>query len=193
LIPYNPQVWFLSGQFELQTGNWEAAWRHWRRSLECSNEYQAEILAEAGKYLEPGQMAEQILPDNPALLWSVWESWEDRGEDVRRPLLERALALLARRPLPLSNPDLLLKARTLEQLGRPEAALAAVEELVDRAPDQVSWRLELAQLLVKQGRLEQARRELRLILFLQPNHGTAQALQREVVDRLVESKKTRSQ
>ena len=193
LIPYNPEVWFLSGQWELHTGHKEAAWRHWRRSLECSEKNLAEILAEAGQYLQPGELAERVLPDKPALLWAVWEAWEDREEEVRRPLLERSLALLANKPPPLSSPDLLLRARTLQQLGQGEEALATFEELVERAPDKVPWRLELAQLLVKQGRLKQARRELRLILMWQPNHEAARALQREVFDRLEKGEGTKSQ
>ena len=50
-----------------------------------------------------------------------------------------------------------------------------------RSPGQLEWRYEFAQVLHEQGRLEEARRELRLLLQQHPDHQPAVELHRDVV------------
>jgi O-antigen ligase/tetratricopeptide (TPR) repeat protein len=185
LAPYDARLWFVSGAQELQEGDAERAWRSWRRSLECSDDHLEEIVARARRRLRPEALAESVLPDDPELIYRAALLLEP---DDQAPLLLRAVDLLRDRPGEPTDDRLLIEARSLTRLGRTAEAVSAFDRLAARSPRRDDWRYEYAQALREQGRLEDARRELRLLLAHQPGHRAAAELQREVVRRLSEER-----
>jgi Flp pilus assembly protein TadD len=183
LLPYNAEVWFLSGAMELQQGERERAWRSWRRSLGCSAEHLEDILARSRKHLSPEAIVALVLPDDPELLYEAALKLAGEGENAKRPFLRRAVELLRERPGEAKDEALLLEARALVRLNRAEEALPAFERLAARSPRDVGWRYEFAQALHERGRLDEARRELRALLQQQPEHRRGKELYQEVLRR----------
>jgi tetratricopeptide (TPR) repeat protein len=183
LLPYNAEVWFLSGAMELQQGERERAWRSWRRSLGCSAEHLEDILARSRKHLSPEAIVTLVLPDDPELLYEAALKLAGEGENAQRPFLRRAVELLRERPGEPKDEALLLEARALVRLNRAEEALPAFERLAARSPRDVGWRYEFAQVLRERGRLDEARQELRSLLQQQPEHRRGKELYQEVLRR----------
>jgi Flp pilus assembly protein TadD len=183
LLPYNAEVWFLSGAMELQQGERERAWRSWRRSLGCSAEHLEDILARSRKHLSPEAIVALVLPDDPKLLYEAALKLAGEGENAQRPFLRRVVELLRERPGEPKDEALLLEARALVRLNRAEEALPAFERLAARSPRDGDWRYEFAQALHERGRLDEARRELRSLLRQQPEHRRGKELYQEVLRR----------
>jgi O-antigen ligase/Flp pilus assembly protein TadD len=185
LMPYDARVWFVSGAHELREGKSEQAWRSWRRSLECSDEFLEEIVTRCREHLAPEALVDSVLPGDPELVYQAALLLETEDQP---PLLERAVALARTEPNDGKDDLLLLEARALMRLGRTADAADAFGRLAARSPGRVEWRYEFAQALHELGRLDEARRELRLLLQQQPDHRPAAELYRQVVRRLSEER-----
>jgi O-antigen ligase/tetratricopeptide (TPR) repeat protein len=183
LLPYSAEVWFLSGAMELQQGECAQAWLSWRRSLYCSAEHLEEILVRSRKHLSSEKIVALVLPSDPELLYEAALKLAGEGENAQRPFLRHAVALLQERLGEPTDESLLLEARALMRMHRPEEALPAFERLAARSPRDVDWRYEFAQVLHEQGRLDEARRELRVLLQQQPEHRRGKELYQEVLRR----------
>jgi tetratricopeptide (TPR) repeat protein len=190
LRPSDPELWYFAGVQEIQDGRPDEAWQSWRRSLECSGRYLPEILDRGAKLLPPADLVNKVLPDRPDLLLAVASQLYPQPEALaqRRPFLEKALALLANRPDLMKAKDLQVKASIHRSLGQPEEALAAYREALAREPQQVGWRYEFAKLLYQQGRLQEARHELLIILGQQAGHAQARELFEAVTREMAEKK-----
>ena len=169
--PVNPYVWYWCGRLEWGDEQTEQACDSWLRCLELSDHYLPDILDASSLRPNREDVAQNLLPARPETPQSA---------AGRRLFLEQALRQLEARPAPPAGPDLHLKAIFLKSLGRPNDAAAAYEELLLREVGQVEWRVEYAQLLYEQGRLQDARRELLTVLAQQPTHAGARALLGEV-------------
>jgi Flp pilus assembly protein TadD len=103
-----------------------------------------------------------------------------------RPCFERALGLLSRGEQ-LTAEDWRLKARLLIALEQPAEAVKAYETALAAKPAEAEWHYELAALLYRQGRLDEASREARTALSLRPGHPAAEQLQQEIHNRIAEA------
>jgi tetratricopeptide (TPR) repeat protein len=97
-------------------------------------------------------------------------------EEGRRPFLERALALLEKRPPPLVPADLHLKGSIHRALGQPDEAVVAYRAALDQQPLELDWRYDHAEALFERGRFQESSQELRKIVMMQPEHGRARKL-----------------
>jgi hypothetical protein len=185
VVPYSAQIWYLSGLHELEAGDRDGAWASWRRSLECSGEYVREIVARSRRHLEAGEIAERVVPDDPALLYEAGQALEELGGDGG-PLFAAALAALERPGAARSPPALLLLARLHRRFGHADEARRAYEDLLATPGRQSGYRLEFARLLFEQGRLQESRRELSLLLDDEPGNSEARELYRNVIHRIAE-------
>jgi tetratricopeptide (TPR) repeat protein len=178
----DPELWFVVGQQELLDDQPDQAWRSWRRCLELSGDYLPEIVSMSAVRLGPREMVAKVLPDRPDLLVQAADLLYPTPEAAaeRQPFMEKALDLLRRQPGPLRAEDLHLRAVAHAALGRTREAVADYQAALSQGPRQVAWRYELAQLLYRDGRLSDARRELEQILKQQPDHPPARELLRSV-------------
>jgi tetratricopeptide (TPR) repeat protein len=180
--PSDAEVWYLAGAQAWLEGRAESATEDWRCSLACSDRYFREMLVLVRGRLEPRAIV-GFLPDNPHLLFAAAEIIPDR-----RPFLEKALSLLDRQAEPLKAEDLYLRGQICRQLDRPKEALASCHAAVVQEPRQVAWRYDYAELLVQQGRWNEAREELNALLGLDGNHAQARTLLNQVSQALTESR-----
>lgn len=176
LLPHEGQIWFLSGMQELEEGKSEQAWQSWRRSLVCSPQLLGTILDRSQGHLEPQEVIHRILPDDSGLLFEAAMHHAKRQEDAGTPFLEKALQLLEGRRTRLTTASLAMKANIHQRLNQSLKALETYRELVGRDPGQWAWRMELARLLYENGRLQESRRELRVLLDEQPRNQAAKNL-----------------
>jgi O-antigen ligase len=191
LAPTDPDVWYLCGQQELLLDKApEQAWVSWRRSLEFGEGRLPEILVASAEHLSPLEISQKILPDRPSLLIQAAGLLFPTPEDAarRQPLLERALAVLEANPESHSPEELHTKAELLVRLGHSESAVSAYQAALAEKPLQFEWRYGLAKTLFDLGRLQDSRRELRLILGQQPKHAAAGALENEIARAIAEGR-----
>jgi len=185
VVPYSAQIWYLSGLHELEAGDCDRAWANWRRSLTCSGEYLREIIGRSRRHLDAREIAERVVPDDAALLYQGGEMLDAQGDDGG-PLFAAALAALERPGAARTPPSLLLKSRLHHRFGHADEARRAYEELLAAPGWQPGWRLEFARLLAEQGRLQDSRRELTLLLDSEPGNSEARELYRQVMRRIAE-------
>ncbi len=182
VLPYDARVWYLSGVQEAADGRREPAWQCWRRSLECSDRFLGPILEEGIRTSSSEEVAERLLPDQPALLLQAGALLEARPDPPAspRPFLEKGVRLLGAWAT-LSTEELRAKAHACRSLGQVAEARQAYEDLLARAPDQPAWRYEFAQMLYEAGQLDEARRQLVVLLRAEPANGPARDLYQTVV------------
>jgi predicted Zn-dependent protease len=129
--------------------------------------------------------------DLTAVTPKIGEPQVVEAAEQRRVFLEKALDLLT----PTATQDAFVwstKARIHTLLKQPSEALATYEAGLARQPDQIASRYEYAALLFGQGRMQDARRELSIVLGQQPNHSDAKSLI-EHVGRAIAAGKDRPQ
>lgn len=185
LLPGDAAAWFLFGQQELLAETPKAAWQSWRYCLQLSDSHLAGILDVASERLSPPQLLQSVLPDRPEVLLAAaihrYPATDQREAgplpmDERRLILEHALRLLESSSDSLTAAQGRIKARLLQEMGEPVAALTAYRFALEREPQQTEWRFEMAQLLANQGQEHEATQEVRRVLARQPGHAGARQL-----------------
>lgn len=178
LRPTYAPVWYLAGEQDFADGRFDLAWRNWRQALTLADEHLGPILSRARTRLGIDELLGRVLPDNPERLLKAATALypQDQDRPLRRPLLEKALALATR---PQGSPraeDYRLQAQILLALARPSDAVRAYQSAVALGPRHLDWRMQLAELLYTQGRLPEAREQLAVILTANARHREAGVL-----------------
>jgi tetratricopeptide (TPR) repeat protein len=182
LAPDDPSTWYQCGIVQRADREGDASLESWRRCLRLSDLYLGVVLDRCSWDCTTEQLLRQVLPDRPKLLAAAgWHLYPD-PEDIalRRPFMEKALAVLDRQACPLPAEDLHLKAVVLRSLGRHAEAFEAYQAALVRAPQQVEWYFEVAEMLHEQDRDPEARTFLLLALERQPDHRRARSLLNEI-------------
>jgi O-antigen ligase/tetratricopeptide (TPR) repeat protein len=186
LAPAEPWLWYQSGRLALTDGRQADAWAAWRRSLALSSKLLPQILEESRRHLDTAGLVRAVLPDRPELLLEAAQALPAAAESDRRPILERALAILKRAGAPLTATDLYRRATIRRALGDSPGALEDYRAALLIEPARSAWRYEHAVLLVEQGRFEEAHEEVLTILALEPASPQARALLDRVARGLAE-------
>jgi O-antigen ligase len=175
LDPMDPEIWYQSGLAESRDWAWQRTWRDWRRSLELSDRFLEPILERSSIRLGPRELVELILPPRPRVLAAAAAFLYSQSRDAagRREFLEAALATITNPNEAPSSEDAHARAWMLASLARSAEAMALYREALTRDPLQSGWRYEFAVLLHEQGRLQDARSELRAVLDQQPENTRA--------------------
>lgn len=185
LRSFDPYVWFQCGMQEWLDEQYETALYSFRRCLELPNgsPYFLPILEQVATHRSAEEFLTRVVFNQPGYLFigalRIYPKPED--EPLRRPHLERAVALLRRKdPAELTAADWRLKALILQELKQFAEAESCFLQALYRAPREHSWRLELARLYLEQGQFGKARTAVDAVLTMQPNHAAA----RELADQL---------
>src|SRR5262249_2301958 len=139
------------------------------------------VLDAAARHLDAAAVLDRVLPDRAGVLYAAGLHLYPDGqrEAERRPFFERALAVLEAEPAPAAA-GLRLRGPLCRAPGRPDEAAAALAAALRREPGKADWHFELAGVLAEQGRLDQAREELEILLGRHPGHSPARELLRAV-------------
>ncbi|MEM6778960.1 MAG: O-antigen ligase family protein [Planctomycetota bacterium] len=181
LHPTQPDLSFLVGRFEVEQNGLQSALPPWRDSLESSLSHLDEILTLASRSVPAEEFIDDLMPDDPVV---TLESAERLEGNAREQLLERTLALLRDPGQTNRNfkPGQIqeLRSRALSGLGRDDEAIAAIRRAINQQPDNLTWRLRLADMCIQADRLDEATREVRIALTMNPRNRTAESLQDEI-------------
>jgi tetratricopeptide (TPR) repeat protein len=182
LMPYDPVLRYLCGREYLEREP-ARAYASWRRSLDMSDLCLDSILEYSAQRLEPKVLMDRVLPARPRLLFrAAFRLYPGVGGKARRrAFLERALALLEEPTGPRGSEDFFFKALAHQDLDQPDRAVAAFREALARNPSEAGWRFQLARLLFRQRRLDEARRELRRVVAEQPENREAREFLRTLL------------
>jgi tetratricopeptide (TPR) repeat protein len=171
VLSSDPELYYLAGSLELANGDRARAMASWRRSLDLSDAFQKPIVERARGVLTDEELLGQVLPDRPGQLYAAAAQLHPESDAPgRRPFYEKALALLGEPGAARTAADFHLKAVLQDALDQPDEAVASYETAVGRAPQETEWRCEFVRLLRRQGRLEEARRQVRSVLADRPDH-----------------------
>ncbi|MEM9645898.1 MAG: tetratricopeptide repeat protein, partial [Planctomycetota bacterium] len=185
LHPSQPDLAFLAGQLAMDRNGVEAALPHWRDSLATSLRHLPKIHEALQGRLSADQWTTALLPMDPVV--SVAAANEQQDDALRNSILEWTLELLAQPDQIIRTPSPgqweALRGETLARLNRYDEAIAIMRRGINLQPDNVSWRLTLADWCLSQDRLDDAVREIRIVLTLDPKNGRALQLQTEVSKR----------
>ena len=177
VAPSDPLLWYICGIQELTDGEFDHAWKSFERTLELSAEYLPLIINRSVDRLGPEEMLKHVLPDRAGvLLQAALQLYPgpDAVED-RRPFLERGLAVLEQ-DQNLSAEQYHVKGLIHRNLGDFRKSAAALLRAVMTKPEQMTWHYELAEVFYEQGRIQDARRELGIVLNSRRGDSRARAL-----------------
>jgi len=210
LIPGQPLMWHQCGLLEFKLIRLEDAWASWRHALDVLpreheqrfvrqqflQDYLPQILIKT-RNLKAKQILEKVLPDSPDVLYdaAVFLYPDDGAVERRRPFLEKALSLLQSNTEELgpqeAQRNLYLKVRIHRALEQSDEAIKAYQDLIAWDRSKINLRIEFAYYLYELRKFEDARRELTVVLALNPNNGGAKALLNEVVSEQIAEKNKR--
>ena len=186
LAPAEPWFAYQCEIWRLADGRRGEAWADWRRSLTLSSDLLPQVLEQSRKQLDTPALLQHVLPDRPDLLMDVANGLPGGSKGERRVILERALAVLDHTSTPPTAEELHTRGIIRHDLGHAARALDDYRAALLLQPRRLSWRYERAQLLVEQGRFEDAHQEVLTILALEPANTPARALLDTVAQGLAE-------
>lgn len=162
LAPANPEVLYRAGLLADLAGQTALADRWWRRTLEHDSSELSRILEFSRRTRPLTEILQNILPASPDLVLTlltdprfVWTSGE------RALVRAHCRRLHDRKGAPRSPRGYHREAILSQFEGDPAGSIAAYREALALDPEQLEWRLELAQLLYQENQLSAARDALR--------------------------------
>ncbi len=195
--PGSSDLLYELGRRYLAIGEKQAGLAAWRRSLELSTRHWSSIYDVVGKQLTGKQIDDLVLPDNPELLLmvAVGQYTEPEQLAARQALLQRIQRLAAQ---PVNDARQAARLRQIQGEALllqddVEAAVDAFALALRYAPADHELRARRAALLVRQDRLDEARREAQYAARLQPRNHQYRSLVKEIADRIASGPANRAQ
>ena len=171
---------FQCGLMAFEAGRTDAALASWRSSLTQSSNHRAEILRLVGGEPDSPGNLEKLLPDSPTLLIEL--AREEYSGDQYAPLLpvagargrvDRAAWISASRRAPPPGCSFCPSRQKLGSDRKLHAGPGACRQ-------NTAWRYELALLLRREGKLEQAHEEAKYYALIQPANADYRKLLEEI-------------
>lgn len=172
LAPAQPDVLYACGLLELQSQRTDTALAYWRESLAKSAEFLPQIMRLAEPLLAQDRTVERLLPNEPALLISLAREryGEKQHQAIQTALLRRAAWLIHNGEC-AEDERFYLQGVLLGVQGDYPAAISQLTQAVKRRGHDPRWRYELAILLQRQGRIEEAHEHAQTCALLDPANG----------------------
>ncbi|MCA9247232.1 MAG: O-antigen ligase family protein [Planctomycetales bacterium] len=189
LKSFDPTYWYVAGLAYFEADDLAEAERAWRESLQRSSMHVKPILQKVMQRRSPDTILTELLPVRGDLIYEaanvVFASTPD--SPVRLTYYRAALDAI-RSQTSRTPQDDFLQGELLSLLDQPDEALASFFQAVQGKPQEVTWRMRLAQELSRYNRLAEAKRELQEVLLQRPNYPPAKLLLEEVARRLAEAR-----
>jgi len=165
----NGELLYRCGLLDYQARRWDAALASWQRSLALSENRLADIVRWLGPELESADTVQKAFPPNPELLIRLATSHFRAADRARQRA--NVLAYAAETLRHIAIPDAqrhYLSGAVLALEGRAAEAIVEYARALEHNPGELAWRFELATLLESQGRWDEARRQARLCVAVDP-------------------------
>lgn len=182
ISPKHPAVLYWTGLIDLAARRSEHSWAQWKMSLETSNKFADRILDEAHRQLPISEIIDKVLPDSPSRLIQLSKSFYSGNDNAsdRIFVLAKAEDMLSKSNLSDSQRHFL--AASIDQMqGEFSMATSHYLRALELSPKDASYRHGFAQLLLLQGNLKEARKQVSLACDLEPRNGGHERLLRAVV------------
>ena len=176
LAPANAGYRATAARYYLQSGKVAQATLHLREHLRLepsSLKRTLNLLSGRSSHtvakVDEMTVLEQVIPDNPAMLYTYAKDYLDSDSDVRPIVLKKADELVgnpAAGDLELAK----LKAQIKLLMGDAESSIDFLKLVLVSRPGDAKTRLSLAKLLQKVGRLEESLEEIDYLLGLHPGN-----------------------
>jgi tetratricopeptide (TPR) repeat protein len=141
LVRNDSLLWFLLGVEHLREGRIDETCQNWRRSLELSDRWLAEIVSRSRGRMEASEILRRVLPDDPERVVRAAEQLfpglETKSAALQRPFWEKALALLDKGRDALRGSELRLRGRIQARLGRVGEARQSYRAAVSKEPSRL--------------------------------------------------------
>ncbi len=183
LTPGDPDVLYACGVLADQAQLKGLAYYCWRRSLSLNGRYEDEILARVRTRLSLAEIITRVMPESPQFLvdWARRDFAEAHLRDERALLGASARRLAAARQDKLSPRQRHHLYGVINDLeGNLKESVACYLQALRIDPLQTEWRFELARLLQRQGRIEEANAQAKLCAQLAPDRLDYRRLAREL-------------
>jgi tetratricopeptide (TPR) repeat protein len=169
LLPTDPEMAYLCGLARWQAGDVPGACSDWQASLSASGQYLPDILGCVLPVLGAEQVLSAVLPETPERILAAANLLDSGGSGTgdRRLFLDKARCLAVAKPEKKAA-DWELEARLEIGLGAPDRAALAYRRAVGLDARRIDWRMAYAEALRASGDLDGARRELDIVLALEP-------------------------
>ncbi len=190
LAPCNAAVCFAAARIDAEEGRAEEAFEKLSRAVLLDGRYFGQAASLCVDSLARPDLALQLAGDQAGRLSNVADllAASDQHAELVQQARAKALGLLAARS---EDPD--APASTHVSLARGDVERGDIASAIDRYRlalrknyDQVGWHYELAGLLARAGRVDEAIHEAQICLRLRSNYGPAKRLIEELSVLLVE-------
>lgn len=196
--PADTTLSYIIGRAYLDDGDTEEATQYFQQSLMLTPRYLDPILTLAVEHLDVTSGVGDLVPNQDSKIIALAANWfadPERNIDGLYDQLVMNLRRMALETDELQRPNSALlfytKGVLHAELGEVDPAISAYDAAVRLAPNQVRWRLELANLLGSVERFEEAHTQVRRVLSRKRNHSAAQRLAKELLQLESESKSER--
>jgi tetratricopeptide (TPR) repeat protein len=190
LAPCNAAVCFAAARVDAEEARVEEAFEKLSRAALLDGRYFAQAASLCIDDLARPDLALVLAGDNAGRLSQVADllAASDRHTELAQQARAGAIGLLAARSTQADAP-----ASTHVSLARSDVERGDIDSAIDRyrlalrkSYNQVGWHYELASLLARMGRVEEAMHEARICLRLRANYAPARRLIEELSTRPVE-------
>lgn len=190
LAPCNAAVCLAAARIDVQSGRAEEAFEKLARAVRLNGGYFSQAAALCIDTLARPDLAVTLAGDSAGRLSHVADrlAASDRHPELAAQARQRALALLAERSARSDAPaaTYVSLARANAESGDLDAAIDHYRLALRQNYNQVGWHYELACLLARAGRVDEAIHEARICLRLRVNHASARRLLEELSVRPIE-------
>jgi tetratricopeptide (TPR) repeat protein len=133
----------------------------WQRAMKLNPMKVPDVLAAAGRFMGPEQILSQLLPPDPAIIWTAVEQLHPlwRPDSGRKPFLDRIVMLDGREDWKSASAWAAI-ARAHAELGNGDAALAAWQKAIAKEPDSFELRNDFSRWLEADERYDAAEAQL---------------------------------
>ena len=186
LAPANAKYRATAAKYYLQSDKVDAATVHLQkrlllepRSLKSILDLLAGRSSRTVAKVDELTVFEQVIPDDPAMLYTYAKDYLDSDSEIRSMVLKKADRLVgnpAAGDLELAK----LKAQIKLSMGDVESSIDFLKLVLVSRPSDIKTRFSLAKLLQKVGRLEESLEQINYLLRLHPSKRSYNALFKEV-------------
>jgi tetratricopeptide (TPR) repeat protein len=171
-----------AGRLHAQAGRLEAACRNWQASLTLNPSALDVVLPWSKQAMTDAIFVEHVLPTIPESLIDLTTSrfGTAEHEELRNLLLDRASRLLDEADLP-ADQQAYLRGRILGLRQRLAEAVESYAVALQIQPTQLAWRYEMALLLEKQGRLNEAHEQAVRCVAMEPDNAAYDELLKRII------------
>ena len=170
LAPSDPTACYVAGMLDIEQNRIEDSFTKLQKAVQLSGGMFREIATVYANHLERADLALALAGDEPGRLSQIVGLIQDRDAEVAQKVRERVFALLEQRATDENAPASVFASLAGVYAGRGDStrAIECYRRALTLDYDKNTWRIAMARLLAADGQVEEAIRQARICLRLDP-------------------------